>query len=119
VKAAPSVDAYLAEVPEPARVALERIRSTVRALVPEAGEKISYGVPTFTFHGNLVHYGAAKNHLSFYPGSRRVMQQFAAELTGFETTKGATIRFTPARPIPLTLLKRIVKARVAENLARR
>jgi uncharacterized protein YdhG (YjbR/CyaY superfamily) len=119
VKKHPTVEAYLADVPARERAALEKLRQTVRAVVPEAQEKIAYGIPTFTYHGNLVHYGAAKHHLSFYPGARSVMKKFAAELKGFDLSPGATIRFQPDKPIPAALVKKIVRARMAENVARR
>jgi len=113
-----SVEAYLADVPDRQRAVLKKLRDTIRSVVPEASEKIAYGIPTFVFHGNLVHYGAAKKHLSFYPGSRRVMKEFAAELEPFETSAGATVRFQIDKPIPATLVKKIVRARVKENLNR-
>ncbi len=110
-----TVDEYLADVPASQRAILERLRETVRSVAPEAGEKVSYGIPTFTFHGNLVHYGASKNHLSFYPGSKSVMKKFATELKGFETSSGATIRFKPDKPLSAALIKKIVRARMTEN----
>ena len=114
-----TVDEYLAAVPSKDRAALERIRTAVKSLVPDAREKIAYGIPTFTYHGNLVHFGVAKKHLSFYPGSRAVMKRFASELEDFETSAGATIRFQLDKPIPQGLLKKIILARAAENRARR
>jgi uncharacterized protein YdhG (YjbR/CyaY superfamily) len=119
MKKSETVEAYLADLPPRERDVLEKLRQTVRSVVPDAGEKIAYGIPTFTYHGNLVHYGAGKRYLSFYPGSRRVMKQFAEELRRWETTEGATIRFQPEKPLPATLVKKIVRARVAENLARK
>ena len=113
-----SVEAYLAEVPPKDRAVLEKIRSTVRSLVPDAEEKISYGIPAFVWHGNLVYYGAMKNHLSLFPGSKAVIKQFAAELKPFDATSTGTIRFTADKPLPITLIKKIVRARMAENRAR-
>ena len=114
-----TVEDYLADVPVKERAVLEKLRKTIRSVAPDASEKISYGIPTFIYHGNLVHYAAFKNHLSFYPGSRKVTKRFAAELKGFETSEGATIRFLVDKPIPATLIKKIVRARIAENLARK
>jgi len=113
-----TVDAYLADVPAGERAALEKLRRTVKSVVPDAGEKISYGMPAFTYHGNLLYYGVFKDHLSLFPGSKSVLKTFAAELKGFETSAGATIRFGVDKPIPAALIKKIVRARMAENLAR-
>jgi len=113
-----SVEAYLAEVPPKDRAVLEKIRSAVRSLVPDAEEKISYGIPAFVWHGNLVYYGAMKKHLSLFPGSKAVIKQFAAELKPFDATSTGTIRFTADKPLPMLLVKKIVRARMAENRAR-
>ena len=112
-----SVDAYLADVPPKDRAVLEKIRATVRSLAPDADEKISYGMPAFTFHGNLLYYGAMKNHLSLFPGSKTVVKKFAAELKPFDAKEG-TIRFTVEQPLPIPLVRKIAKMRAAENKAR-
>ncbi|HLW18292.1 MAG TPA: DUF1801 domain-containing protein [Actinomycetota bacterium] len=112
-----SVAAYLADVPPKERAILKKIRAAVLSVVPEAGEKISYGMPAFTYHGNLLYYGAMKDHLSLFPGSKSVVRNFAAELKPFDAKEG-TIRFTVEKPLPLTLVKKIAKARAAENRAR-
>ncbi|HJT38464.1 MAG TPA: DUF1801 domain-containing protein [Actinomycetota bacterium] len=112
-----TVDAYLADVPPKERAVLKQIRSTVRSVLPEAQEKISYGMPAFTYHGNLLYYAAAKNHLSLFPGSKSVIKKFAKELASFDATAG-TIRFTVDKPLPQTLIKKITKERAAENRAR-
>ncbi|HJT37868.1 MAG TPA: DUF1801 domain-containing protein [Actinomycetota bacterium] len=112
-----TVDAYLADVPPKERAILKHIRSTVRSVVPDAQEKISYGMPAFTYHGNLLYYAAAKNHLSLFPGSKSVIKKFSKELTPFDATEG-TIRFTVENPLPQTLIKKIAKERAAENRAR-
>ncbi len=114
---AKAVDAFLAQVPEPAHAALQTLRSQIKAAAPGAEELINYGVPMFRLGGkNLVSLAAAKAHCSFFVQSPAVMEQFAAELGGFDTAKG-TIRFKPDKPIPAALVAKIVKARIAENEA--
>jgi uncharacterized protein YdhG (YjbR/CyaY superfamily) len=107
-------DAYLARVPEPFRSALERLRRQIRAAAPDAQEGFGYGIPGFYLDGPLFYYGAAKAHCGLY-GAIPAAQ--AKELAGFAHSKG-TIRFTPDRPLPAALVRRLVKARVAENKAR-
>ena len=111
-------DEFLAAIPGPARSALQKLREQIRDAAPEAEEYMGYGVPAFRQNGALVSYGAAKTHLSFYVQSSQVMEAFAAELTGFKTSKG-TVFFQPDKPIPATLVKKLVKARLAENQAAR
>jgi uncharacterized protein YdhG (YjbR/CyaY superfamily) len=112
---AKNVDRYLAEVPEPARSTLERVRSVIRSVVPaETTEVISYGIPMFKYRGMLVGYAAFANHCSLFPTGSGVIKKFEKELKGFPTSKG-TIRFPSDKPLPDVLLKKIVKARVAEN----
>jgi uncharacterized protein YdhG (YjbR/CyaY superfamily) len=113
-----AVDAYLDDVPAKQRAVLKEIRAAVKEVLPGAGEKISYGMPAFTFHGNLLYYGAMKNHMSLFPGSKTVVKKFAAELKPFDAKEG-TIRFTVEKPLPITLVKKIAKMRAAENRARR
>ena len=91
------------------------MRTTIKQVVPQAEEKISYGIPTFTLHGNLVHFGGYAHHIGFYPGSSGI-RNFKNELTGYCCSKG-TIQLPLDQPIPLTLIKKIVKFRVQENLA--
>ena len=110
---AASVDDYLAKLPDAQRAALETLRGQIHAAAPEAVEAISYGLPTFKLHGNLVHFGAAAKHCAFYPGA--VIEAFAERLKGFETAKG-TIRFQPDAPLPPDLIHDIVAFRVARNL---
>lgn len=111
-------DDFLAALDEPTRSALQKLREQIRAAAPEAEEYIGYAVPAFRQNGALVSYGAAKSHLSFYVQSPAVMAAFATELTAFKTSKGA-IAFTTDRPIPAALVKKLVKARLAENAALR
>lgn len=117
MKKAATVDQFLAGVSEPGHSALQKLRATIKSAVPGAEELINYGVPMFRLGGkNLVSYAAAKAHCSFFVQSPAVMEEFAGELTGFDTAKG-TIRFQPDKPIPAGLVKRIVKAREKENAA--
>jgi uncharacterized protein YdhG (YjbR/CyaY superfamily) len=117
-KAAPdpkAVDAYLADVPEPVRTTLNKVRAAIRSVVPaEATEAISYGIPSFKHKGSLVWYAAFSNHCSLFPGSKAVLKMFENELEGYSTSKG-TIQFTVDKPLPATLVKKIVKARLAEK----
>jgi uncharacterized protein YdhG (YjbR/CyaY superfamily) len=112
-----TVDEYIAGFPPDVQADLQRIRETIREVAPEAGEKIAYGIPTFTFHGNLVHYAAFEHHYGLYPGSGPV-EQLADELAGYETSKG-TIRLPRDRPLPLDLIRKVVRAAVERNTAKR
>ena len=119
--AAPSsVDEYLSQVPDEARAALRDIRATIRAIVPDATETISYQMPTFKYRGRaLVGFAAFTNHCSLFPYSRRVMQVLEEDLRPHDTSgKGATIRFTPDEPLPTALVTKIVATRIEEIDAR-
>jgi uncharacterized protein YdhG (YjbR/CyaY superfamily) len=106
-----TIDEYLARVPEPARGILQKIRSAIRsAAPPETTEAISYGMPTFKYKGSLVWFGAFSKHCSLFP-TASVIEQFRNELKGFATSKG-TIKFTMDKPLPIALVKKMVKARV-------
>ena len=107
----------LAAVPPDARAALTKLRRTIKAAAPKATETISYGMPAFKYMGTLVYYAAFKDHCSFFPASMTVMRRFAAELKGHDTSKG-TIRFTTDKPLPASLVARMVKGRVTENETR-
>ena len=112
---AESIDAYLAALSTDKRAALQRLRRTIRAAAPRAQECISYGIPAYRLNGkHLVFFGAGANHCSFYPGS--VLTGFKSELKGYETSKG-TIRFSPSEPLPAVLVRKIVKARIAQTAA--
>src|SRR6266540_255753 len=113
-----TVEEYLTRVPPKFRTALQRLRKTIRAAAPDAQEVISYQMPAFRQDGMLVYYAAFKDHCSFFVASTGLRRQLSADLKTFETGKG-TLRFTPERPLPEELVTRIVKARVAENAARR
>jgi uncharacterized protein YdhG (YjbR/CyaY superfamily) len=111
-------ESFLAAIPEPAQGALRKLRSQIAAAAPEAEEYMGYGVPAFRQDGALVSYGAARDHCSFYVQSPATMEKFAAELGAFKTSKGA-IAFQPDKPIPAALVRKIVRARLAENAARK
>jgi len=114
-----NIDEYLADVPEPARGTLQKIRAAIRSAVPrEATEAITYRIPTFKYNGGLVAFAAFSNHCSLFPMSYAVIGAFKKELKGFEVSKG-TIRFPVDKPLPTTLVKKIVKARIAENERRK
>jgi uncharacterized protein YdhG (YjbR/CyaY superfamily) len=112
-----NVDEYLAATPEEVRPVLEKLRKTIRAAAPKAEEVISYQIPTFKFHGPLVHFAAFKNHCSFYVVSKPIMKTFSSELKPWDTS-GTTIHFSAKNPLPASLVKKIVKARNEENEAR-
>jgi uncharacterized protein YdhG (YjbR/CyaY superfamily) len=109
-----TVDEYLAGVPEPTRSTLNKIRAAIRSAVPpEATETISYRIPAFKYKGVLVWFAAFSDHCSLFP-TAAVIEAFKNELKGFSTSKG-TIHFPTDKPLPTALVKRLVKARVAQN----
>jgi uncharacterized protein YdhG (YjbR/CyaY superfamily) len=112
-----TIDEYLSTVSKDHRVALEKLRQTIRNAAPKAEECISYQLPTFKQNGMLVSFGAWDNHCAFYPGAKAI-ELHRDELKKFSLSKG-TIRFQPDKPIPQTLVRKIVKERVAENEAKR
>ena len=109
-----SIDEYIATFPEAIQKILQELRATIKAAAPEAEEKISYQIPTFALKGNLVHFAAFKNHIGFYPTPGGI-QAFKKELSIYESAKGS-VQFSIDKPLPLELIRRIVKFRVAENL---
>jgi uncharacterized protein YdhG (YjbR/CyaY superfamily) len=116
-KTAATVDDYLAEVSPEARATLEKLRQTIKSVVPGAVEVISYQVPTFKLDGRmLVSYAAFKNHCSFFPGAAPI-KAHEDELKSYQTSKG-TIRFATGKPLPAALVKKLVKTRIKANEAR-
>ena len=107
------IDEYLANFSDDIRGKLEEIRKTVKEIVPEAEEKISYGIPTFTYHGNLLHFAGYETHIGFYPGSAPI-KEFAKELAEYKTSKG-TVQFPLNKPIPFDLIRKITEFCVAGN----
>jgi uncharacterized protein YdhG (YjbR/CyaY superfamily) len=109
-----TVDQYLAGVPDSARTTLNKVRAVIRSVAPaEATEGISYGIPTFKYKGMLASFAAFSDHCSLFPGAGPTIE-FKNELKDFQTSKG-TIRFAPDKPLPATLLKKLLKARIKEN----
>jgi uncharacterized protein YdhG (YjbR/CyaY superfamily) len=111
-----TIDEYLAPLSPDTRAALERLRKIIQAAVPRAEECISYRLPAFRLDGRmLVWFGASTKHCAFYPGA--VVYARKDELKNYDTSKG-TIRFQPDRPLPATLIRTLVKDRIAANAAR-
>jgi uncharacterized protein YdhG (YjbR/CyaY superfamily) len=110
------VDAYLSSFPQELRMVLENLREAIKAAAPKAEEVISYQIPTYKYHGPLVHFVARASYCSFIAVSKEILEKFRDELESFDTS-GTTIHFTVEKPLPATLVKKIVKARVAENEA--
>lgn len=109
-----AVDEYLADAPEPQRSTLMQLRETLRELLTEATEEISYGMPAFKVGGKAVAgYGYFKNHCSYFPHSRSVLGQAADELASYEWSKG-TLKFPIDQPLPRPLVKRLVNVRLEE-----
>jgi len=110
-----NVDEYLAGVPEPARSTLNKVRAAIRSAVPpEASGVISYRIPMFKYKGMLMGFAAFSNHCSLFPGSLSALKEFENELKNFQTAKG-TIRFPVDKPPSSALVKKLAKARMAEN----
>jgi uncharacterized protein YdhG (YjbR/CyaY superfamily) len=109
------IDDYILAFPTQIRSILKRIRATIRNAAPDAKEKISYQIPTFALEGNLVHFAAFKTHIGFYPPVTD--PELREEASIYAGEKG-NLRFPNDKPIPYTLISKIVKARVRENLER-
>ena len=112
-----SIDEYIASFPEDVQKIMKELRSTIKAAAPEAGEKISYNMPTFTLNGTyLVYFAGWKNHIAFY-GAPRGNAEFKEDLSAYESGAG-TLQFPYDNPMPLGLITKIVKFRATENLKR-
>ena len=109
-----NIDEYIAAYPKDVQEILEKIRETVRKAAPDAEETIKYGMPTFALKGNLVHFGAFKSHIGFYPVPTGI-EQFKKELSAYQGAKGS-VQFPLDKPMPYDLISRIVAFRVKENL---
>jgi uncharacterized protein YdhG (YjbR/CyaY superfamily) len=116
-KPAQTIDEYLQRLPEKERAVLTKLRQTIKAAAPLAEELISYHIPSFKYHYMLVGFAAFKSHCSFFVMSASVLKPFSEDLSHFKTATG-TIQFTVDKPIPATLIKKLVKARLEENEAR-
>ena len=111
-----TINEYLARVSPEKRVALNKLRRTIRTAFPRAEECISYGIPAFRLDGRVVAwFAAAAHHLSFFPGG--VLEPFEEELKDYQTSKG-TVRFQPDHPLPAGLVRRMINARIARTAAR-
>ena len=108
------MDDYLVSIKEDTRPVMEKLRKSIKAAAPEAEEVISYQIPTYKYHGPLVHFMAGKNHCSFIAVSKSILEKFKSELKGYKTS-GTTIHFSAENPLPATLVTKIVKARIEEN----
>jgi len=111
---ATNIDEYLSLQPAKSKAALEKLHKIILSVAPDAEEVISYAMPAFKYHGMLVGFAGWKNHSGFYPWNSRTIAEFKDELKGYETSKGA-IQFPLNKPIPVALVKKIVKARMKEN----
>jgi uncharacterized protein YdhG (YjbR/CyaY superfamily) len=110
-----NVDEYLAGLPEPGRSTLKKVRAVIRSVVPaETTEVIGYGMPTFKYKRGLVAFAAFKDHCSFFPMGASVLDRFKEDLKPFRVSKG-TLHFPLDKPLPVGLIKKIVKARIAQN----
>ena|ERR1700754_3079152 len=114
---AKDVDEYLYELPETMRAVLEKVRRSIQAAAPESEELISYRIPTYKYMGPLVHFAAFKDHCSLIVVNKSIMEIFREELSSYKTT-GTTIHFTPDKPLPAALVRKIVKTRIRENKER-
>src|SRR6266550_4251852 len=112
-----SIDEYIKTFPPDVQKTLEKMRRTIRKAAPEAEEAISYQIPTFKLNGNLVHFAAFKNHISFFPTARGV-ETFKKELSQYLGSKG-TVRFPLDKPIPHDLVRKVTMFRRKENLKKR
>jgi len=109
-----TIDEYITKVNSDQRATLEKLRRTILAAAPGAEECISYGIPAFRLNGrSLVFFGAWANHCAFYPGNSVTLKKFRNDLKAFHISKG-TIRFSPEKPLPAALVKKLVKARMGE-----
>ena len=111
-----TIDAYIAGFPPAVQEILHRIRLTVHEAAPDAVEAISYQMPTFKLHGNLVHFAAFQQHIGFYPAPSGI-EAFQDELAAYKQGKGS-VQFPLDQPIPYDLIRRIVLFRAAENRAK-
>lgn len=115
-KAPKDFDDYLGRFPKGVQRRLQKIRLAVKKAAPQAKERISYGIPAFTLNGMLVWFAAFKNHIGFYPRTSAITA-FKKELSAYKGAKGS-VQFPFDKPLPLSLISRIVKFRLKENLSK-
>lgn len=108
-----TIDEHIAQFPAETQILLQKVREVIRSVAPDAVEAISYGIPTYKLHGNLVHFAGYAHHIGFYPGSEAI-EVFKEELEDFKTSKG-TIQFPLDKPIPFDLIKKITEYRVQKS----
>lgn len=109
-----TIDEYIADFPADVQKILQEVRTTIKKAAPDAQEKISYAMPTFTLKGNLIHFAAFKNHIGLYPTPNGI-EEFKEELSAYNGAKGS-VQFPIDKPMPLDLITRIVKFRVKKSL---
>ena len=114
MKQSKDIDTYIASYPKDVQLLLLKMRATIKKAAPKAEEAISYGIPTYKLNGNLVHFGAFKDHVSFFPTSSGTIA-FKKDISKYKVSKG-TIQFPLDKPLPLGLITKIVRFRVKENL---
>lgn len=112
-----TIDEYIASCPQAVRATLQTLRQTIQEEAPDAAETINYQMPTFTYHGNLVHFAAFKNHIGFYPTPSGI-DVLGDEVAQYKAGKG-TLQFPLDEPLPVPLIRKIVQFRMQENLARK
>jgi len=112
-----TIAAYLKALPADQRAALQRVRKGILTACPDAEEVISYGMPAFKWNGMLLYMAASTNHCAVYGAISRVVAADKAFYAKYVSSKG-TLKFTPEKPLPLALIKKLVKGRMAENVAR-
>jgi uncharacterized protein YdhG (YjbR/CyaY superfamily) len=111
-----SIDQYISEAPQEVQQKLRELKTVIKAEVPDAEERIAYGMPTFSQKGNLVHFAVFKNHIGFFPAPSGI-EHFKDELAKYKTSKG-TVQFPLDEEIPMDLVREIVRFRLKENLAK-
>lgn len=109
-----SIDEYILQFPHEIQETLQTLRKVIKEAAPQSEEKISWRMPTFVLHGNLVHFAAFKNHIGFYPGANGI-DTFKNEISEYKCSKGG-VQFPIKKPMPYELISRIVKFRVNENI---
>ena len=112
-----AVDAYIAAAPKATQPMLRELRQAIRSAVPKAEEKISYRMPFYAYHGRLIYFAAHRTHVGMYPIIGREKDLYAKELKPYMAAK-ATLQFPIGKPIPIALVKKVVRARAKENEAR-
>jgi uncharacterized protein YdhG (YjbR/CyaY superfamily) len=113
-----AVDAYIKAAPKTVQPMLRDLRQAIKAAAPKAEEKLSYGMPFYEYHGRLIYFAAHRNHVGMYPIIGREKDRYAKELKPYLAAK-ATLQFPIGQPLPIALVKKVVKQRAKENEANR